>query len=178
MVVVDFLLRFPKNQFMLLHFNHGTEHGKDAEEFVRKFADEKKLELRVGQTTRPKKPEESQEQYWRHQRYEFFDQFEMPIITAHHLNDCVETWLFTSMRGLPRLIPHIRGNYVRPFLAVPKKKINEWQKRNDVQFVQDPSNMENEHARNIIRNELMPIALKVNPGLEKTIKNKLLKQAP
>lgn len=174
MVVVDFLLRFPNNKFNLLYFNHGTTHGQEAEAFVKRYAESKSLELHIGNIVRPKRSEESQEEFWRKQRYEFFGQFTNPIITCHHLNDCVETWIFTSLRGCPKLIPYQRDNYIRPFLTVSKKRIQEWSKNNSVQFIQDPTNFESEHARNIIRNDLMPIAKLVNPGLEKTIKKMIL----
>lgn len=174
MVVVDFLLRFPQNRFNLLYFNHGTQHGQDAEEFVKDFAEFKSLDLHIGQITRAKRSGESQEEYWRNQRYEFFGQFANPIITCHHLNDCVETWIFSSLRGNPKLIPYQRDNFLRPFLAVPKKNIEEWSQKNSVRFIQDHTNFESEHARNIIRNDLIPVAKLVNPGLETTIRKMIL----
>ena len=49
MAVLDFLSR--KNP-VVLHFNHGTQHGEDAELFVRDYCKENNLELHVGQISR------------------------------------------------------------------------------------------------------------------------------
>lgn len=172
-VVADFLLRFPNNNFFLLHFNHKTEHGYEAETFTKEFANKRNLHLEVGTITSEKLKKESQEEYWRRERYNFFSNYKCPIITCHHLNDCLEYWIFTSLRGEGKLIPHKRDNFLRPFLLTPKKEIKEWAEKNNLNWCEDKSNSENVHARNIIRNEMMEIALKVNPGLEKMIRKKI-----
>jgi tRNA(Ile)-lysidine synthase TilS/MesJ len=48
--------------------------------------------------------------------------------------------------------------------------------RKNVEYVQDMSNFESVHDRNIIRNEMMAVVLKINPGIEKTVKKLLLKR--
>ena len=55
-----------------------------------------------------------------------------------------------------------------------KKNIEEWSQKNSVRFIQDHTNFESEHARNIIRNDLIPVAKLVNPGLETTIRKMIL----
>lgn len=174
MVCLDFLRRFPNNKFSVLHFNHGTVHGVEAEKFVREFCEKNNLSLFVGNITREKTKKESQEEFWRNERYNFFSRFDGKIVTCHHLNDVVENWIFTSFRGEGKLIPYKRNNFLRPFLLTSKSDIKEWAEKHSVTWIEDESNSENVHARNIIRNELMPIALKVNPGLEKMIRKKLI----
>lgn len=166
MVLVDFLLKFPKYQFKLLYFNHGTDHGAKAEEFLRNFASNANIQLEIGKISKEMPKKGSLEDFWRRERYEFLDQFNLPIATAHNLNDCVETWVFSSLRGLPKIIPYRRNQVFRPFLMVSKSEINEWASNNKVEYVQDPSNDSIEYTRNLIRHELMPHALKVNPGIE------------
>ena len=175
MVMLDFLRRYPKNHFTILYFNHGTEHGQEAEEFLTKFCEKNDLELKIGRIKNEKKSKESLEEYWRNERYAFFDDFHGQVITAHHLQDSIETYIFTALRGHAKLIPYQRGKYLRPFLMVPKSEILKWAKRYSVEHIQDPSNVENDHCRNIIRNEMMPIVMKVNPGIEKTVKKLILK---
>ena len=172
-VVADFLLRFPKNNFFLIHFNHKTEHGEEAEEFTKSFSLKHNLELELGSISSAKMKKESQEEYWRRERYNFFSNYKLPIITCHHLNDCIEYWIFTSLRGEGKLIPHKRDNFLRPFLMTSKNDIKQWAEKNDLKWCEDKSNSENVHARNIIRNEMMETCLKVNPGLEKMMRKKL-----
>lgn len=175
-VVADFLLRFPKNDFFLLHFNHKTEHGEEAESFTKSFSLKHNLNLELGSISSAKLKKESQEEYWRRERYNFFSNYKLPIITCHHLNDCIEYWIFTSLRGEGKMIPSRRDNFLRPFLLTSKTDIKEWAEKNELTWCEDNSNSENVHARNIIRNEMMETCLKVNPGLEKMMKKKLLEK--
>ena len=45
---------------------------------------------------------ESQEEYWRNERYAFFEKFKSsPIVTCHHLGDAVETWVMSLSPSAP-----------------------------------------------------------------------------
>jgi len=171
MVVFDFLKR-SKRDITLAYFNHGTEHGQEAEEFVR--AHTFGYPLVVGGISREKNKEESLEEYWRNERYRFFNELSGPIITCHHLDDCIETWIFSSLHGRGRLIPRSSGNVIRPFLLTKKADILTWAKNNSVSFATDPSNEEVLHMRNLIRHTIVPQAFKVNPGLHKTLTKLIL----
>lgn len=176
MVVLDFLKKFPKNNFKLLFMNHGTKTSNDAEDFLRHISNKLSIELVVGNIENEKDKKQSQEEYWREERYNFFNKHPEPIITAHHLNDVVETWLFSCLNGNPKLINYQRNNIIRPFLLVSKEQIKEWAKRNNVDWIEDLSNNDTKFNRNKIRHDLVPIAKQVNPGIETMIKNKLKKK--
>ncbi|MDB4337538.1 hypothetical protein OAA09_00810, partial [bacterium] len=108
-------------------------------------------------------------------RYEFFESAtDRPIITAHHLGDVVENWIFTSLNGNPFLIPSQRDQFIRPFLSTEKKDFESWCNRKNVPFITDPSNLENKYRRNYIRNVMMPHVEQINPGIKKTIKKKVI----
>lgn len=170
MVLVDLLKKFPKYKFKLLYFNHGTEHGLEAQTFLENYAEKQGIPLEIGKISREIPKNGSKEEFWRVERYKFLEQFELPIATAHNLTDCVETWLFSSIRGVPKVIPYRRNQVFRPFLMVSKAEINEWASRNCVEYVQDPSNTDTCYTRNLIRHELLPVALKVNPGIESMLR--------
>lgn len=176
MVVLDFISRNTNRHIELVHINHGTDHGKDAEEFVRHISEVKNLKLHLHKITMNKPKNESWEEFWRNERYRFFHSFDIPIITSHHLNDCCETYILSSLRGKSKLINESNGNVIRPFLLNPKKEFEDWAMRKNVEYVQDMSNFESVHDRNIIRNEMMDVVLKINPGIEKTVKKLLLKR--
>lgn len=177
MAVLSFLNN-GNRQIECLYFNHGTKHGQDAEYFVKGYCSTHNIGLHIGQITKDKEKGQSDEEYWRVQRYDFFSKFtDAPIVMAHHLNDCVETWIFTTLHGSPQLIPYMNGNVIRPFLITPKSEFLRWNERHNVPFIQDDSNFDNVHMRNYIRNVLVPNSLHVNPGLETVIKKKLLSQA-
>lgn len=167
MAVVDFLKR--KHDVTIAHFNHGTEHGSDANRFVAEYCTVHRLPMIMGLCRSEKLKEESQEEYWRRERYDFFKDLG-PVITCHHLDDCVETYVMSSMHGTPKVIPLTRNNVLRPFLTTRKSEFVSWCERHNVSWIEDKSNKDTKYMRNYVRNELMPHALHVNPGLHQVVK--------
>jgi len=182
MAVVDFLKRSGR-EVSLIYFNHGTEHGYEAQSLLEKYSFNNDLELHLGQINRPIAKGESQESFWRNQRYGFFRKViemyhnEIPLITCHHLDDQVETWLFSSIHGNPRLIPYKRnGCIIRPFLLTRKAEFESWCLNHDVPYLTDPSNQDTAYMRNHIRHNIVPQILIVNPGIHKTVWKKTRKE--
>lgn len=171
MAIANFLLNggyYPN----IIYFNHNTEHGDESEQFVLNYCKRHNLKFFVGRTDL--KPTSNKEKIWSDLRYQYFSQFDFPIITCHHLDDCVETYLFSCLRGFQSVIPYSRGNVIRPFLLNEKKVFEDWCKRKNVPFIQDESNYSVDYSRNRIRHNIVPEALKVNPGL-KTVVKKMIK---
>lgn len=171
MAVLDFLHQ--KNP-IVVHFNHGTEHAVEAQRWVTTYCHRHELELHIGRKFREKGALESPQEYWRSMRYNFFARVSFGrVITCHHLDDQIENWIFTSLHGKPRLIPHSTPLALRPFLLTPKQELINWCIRKEVPFVVDPSNSDTRYARNRIRHNLMPEVLELNPGIAKTIRKKV-----
>ena len=171
MAILDFLINGRYNPHVL-YFNHNTENGHEAEKFITDYCKEKNLKLTIGRTEL--KPTSNKEKIWSDLRYEFFSQFDFPIMTCHHLDDCVETYLFSCLRGFQSVIPYSRGNVIRPFLLNEKSVFEKWCKQKVVPFIQDQSNDCLDYSRNRIRHNILPESLKVNPGL-KTVVKKMIK---
>lgn len=175
MSAVRFLLNGERS-VRLAYFNHDTHHSKESEQFVRKFAAKNNLILTVGRA-KGSKGSLSLEEFWRKERYNFLDSLnERSVITCHHLDDVVETWLFSSFHGMPKMIRYKKGERIyRPFLMTEKKEIVNYAKRQKVEWIEDPSNrMTKNIMKNHIRNNVMPEVLKVNPGIKTTIRKKLI----
>ena len=168
MAILDFLRR-ARRPITAVYFNHGTEHGKEAQVFVAEHCAKHNIPLLIGKVERDRAKGESLEQYWRNERYRFLESLDMNITTAHHLNDLVETWLFTSFHGKTKFIPYRRGNVVRPFLLTPKAALEDWCKYKGIDFIQDPSNFDVHHARNRIRHRILPEVQHINPGILKRV---------
>ena len=167
MAVVDFLKR--KHDVTVAYFHHGTEHGEKAFKFVAEYCTANELPMMWGQCIREKLKEESQEEYWRNERYRFLSLIG-PVITCHHLDDCVETYIWSALHGIPKVIPMVRNNVLRPFLTTRKDEFKSWCIRHDVPWIEDESNQDVKYMRNYVRNVLMPQALHVNPGLHTLVK--------
>lgn len=167
MAIVDFLSR--KHDVTIAHFNHRTQTGEKASEFVSRYCSNNNIPLLYGSPRSQKGSKESQEEYWRRERYDFLSGLG-PVITCHHLDDCVETYIWSALNGTPKVIPLTRGNVLRPFLTTRKQEFIYWCESHNVPWIEDESNKNSRYTRNYIRNELMPHALRVNPGLHTLVK--------
>jgi tRNA(Ile)-lysidine synthase len=167
MAVVDFLSR--KHEVTIAHFNHRTQHGEKASEFVSRYCGDNNIPMLYGSPRSQKNSKESQEEYWRRERYDFLSGLG-PVITCHHLDDCVETYIWSSLHGTPKVIPLTRNNVIRPFLTTRKQDFIYWCESHNISWIEDESNKDSKYMRNYVRNELMPHALRVNPGLHTLVK--------
>jgi tRNA(Ile)-lysidine synthase len=184
MAALNFLHNGGKRKIVALYFNHGTEHGEQAENFVSEYCFKNGIEFVVGHISREKDPKESPEEFWRNERYSFFNStmkwlslsygMDIKMVTCHHLDDSVENWIFTALNGEPRLIPHSRDYIVRPFLLTRKSEMIDWCNRKGVPYLIDPSNLDVRYARNRIRNLIIPQVEMINPGIYKVVKKKII----
>jgi tRNA(Ile)-lysidine synthase len=99
------------------------------------------------------------------------------IITAHHLNDAIETFFINTLRGTGlnglKGIPEKQGKIVRPLLAFNSEEIAKFITENNIPFVEDSSNREAYYLRNKLRHNVIPILKEINPQLENTFKKQL-----
>lgn len=101
------------------------------------------------------------------------------ILTAHHLDDSLETFLinFTRASGLDGLtgIPKQNGYIIRPLLAFSRNEIEDFAKATHIKWREDSSNTSDKYLRNKLRHDVIPILKELNPGLlnsfESTISN-------
>jgi tRNA(Ile)-lysidine synthase len=135
----------------------GAKYGKKV--LVRRFdtlkySAEKKISIQVAA---------------REQRYQWFNQWDPEkqnrILTAHHLDDNVETLLMnffrgTGISGLRAILPR-QGRIVRPLLFAKKEEIIQFAKANDLQWVEDGSNETDKYARNYFRHQVIPLVQKI-----------------
>ncbi|WP_298498359.1 tRNA lysidine(34) synthetase TilS [uncultured Algibacter sp.] len=107
-------------------------------------------------------------------RYNWFEelaeqlQFDY-ILTAHHADDNLETFLinFTRGTGLDGLtgIPEVNGRFVRPLLPFTTEDIAAYAKANKINWRDDSSNKSVKYLRNKLRHQVIPILKEINPSL-------------
>ena len=175
MAIVDFLLK-GKKSVTVAYFDHGTDHGRSAKKFIADYCDQINIPTIFGTIFAPKTGDKSWEEHWRDERYRWMNCISGEVITGHHLDDCVEWHIFTSLHGNARLIPYRRDNVIRPFLTTPKSVFAGWCDRNNVEYLTDPSNRDERFMRSIIRQKIVPQCLRVNPGLRAVIKKKIISE--
>ena len=171
MAVVDFLRN--NHDVTICYFDHGTAHSTETGVFVSNYCRKNDLPFMYGRITRERERDESQEEYWRNERYKFFSTINADIITCHHLDDCVETWVWSSMHGEGKIIPYRNKNVIRPFRMTRKRDFELWADLKAVPYLEDMSNNDTKYTRNYIRHDMMPHVLRVNPGIYKTINKKI-----
>lgn len=160
----------------LAFFDHGTESSQQALKFLQTAEQFKGFELTVGTITGSRAPGDSWEEHWRHERYNFLSTLPGTVITAHHLDDAVETYVWRMCHGRSDTIPYRRGSVIRPFLLTPKSVLVDYARRHDLHWIEDASNQDTAYTRNHVRHRVIPELLKVNPGLATTVA-KLVKKA-
>lgn len=106
-------------------------------------------------------------------RYSWFDKLSQEnafdyILTAHHADDNLETFLINLSRGtgLEGLtgIPSINNNIVRPLLIFSREEILNFAKQNNIEWREDKSNAETKYVRNKIRHQITPTLKELNPS--------------
>ncbi len=113
-------------------------------------------------------------------RYEWFEALSVAenfkyILTAHHVDDDLETFLInfgrgTGINGLTG-IPAINRKVVRPLLTFSRMRIKEYALLNDVKWREDSSNATDDYQRNHLRHHAIPALLDAQPNLYKGFKH-------
>jgi tRNA(Ile)-lysidine synthase len=99
------------------------------------------------------------------------------VLTAHHQDDRIETFLLQWLRGagvdglaaFPTARAFADGSVqlVRPFIAVPRVDLAAYVDRHGLPFIEDPSNEDTRLARNALRHRVLPVFSEMRPGYER-----------
>ena len=106
-------------------------------------------------------------------RYHWFDELLEDenydyILTAHHADDNLETFLINLSRGtgLEGLtgIPEQNDQVIRPLLTFSRADIEVYAQDNKIEWREDSSNASDKYLRNKIRHDLVPLFKALNPN--------------
>ena len=104
------------------------------------------------------------------------------ILTAHHFDDLVETFLMRVLEGrsLSGLTPMKKATlsdhtftFLKPLLDFNKDQIKTYADYWEIPYFSDKSNFTNRYTRNRIRHSVIPELEAINPNFKKTIKTTL-----
>jgi tRNA(Ile)-lysidine synthase len=154
----------------LLFFNHGNDLANEEQAFAEEFAKKYSLHIIVGKCKETLVG--SKEKFWRDSRYEFFRSIRSVIATGHNLDDAVEWYLLTCMRGEGHYMDYRHANVIRPLLLTAKADIVKYADGHKLEWFDDKTNLDPEFTyRNKIRHNILPACLEINPGLYTTVAN-------
>ena len=169
MVLADLFLINNLN-FSIAHCNfqlRGKESDDD-ELFINKWCSEKDIKLynkKFSTEDYCKNNKLTIQMGARELRYEWFrelidkEKYDF-IVTAHHIDDQLETFIINSIRGtgIDGLvgIPDKINKIIRPLLMSSKDQIIEYSKVNKINYREDSSNDKEDYLRNKIRHSVIP----------------------
>mgnify|MGYP004664031113 FL=1 len=169
-----------KEQIIIAHVNHGVrKESNDEETYIRQIAKMENIKLYVEHLD---KITNNFEEEARNKRYQFFVSIAKKnnasyILLAHHANDNLETIIMrflksSSLKGYAGIEEETFKEGIiiyRPLLKVCKKDIYVYAKLNNIKYFEDETNKENNHFRNRIRNNIVPLLEKENPNLYEAV---------
>lgn len=91
------------------------------------------------------------------------------IALGHHQDDSMENMLMNLMRGtgiqgLTGIVPYNAASHViRPLLCLTRLEILQYLADNELDYVTDSTNSENDTLRNQVRNQLLPLMTQILP---------------
>lgn len=160
--------------FQIAHINYKLR-GEDSDsdqKIAENFCTTNHIKFHLYKVSeKDKKPENSIQLWARELRYRFFREIQGKenlnfLVTAHHLNDQLETFIInlskaSGIHGLSG-IPANENNILRPLLNFSKEEIYRFAEENNINFREDLSNKKSDYLRNKIRNEIVPILSETN----------------
>lgn len=171
MAALDFLSR--NHDVTAAFFDHGNAADAEAKQFLQRYCQLRNIPFVWGEMSLERPKDKSVEEHWREERYAWLEDFDGTVVTAHHLDDAVETWVWSSLHGQSKLPQYQRNNVLRPFMLATKRDLLDWCTFKSVPFYTDEGNFNTRFTRNYIRHDMMGHVLRVNPGIHKMIKKKL-----
>ena len=165
------------NLFLINNLNFSIAHcnfqlrGKESDDdemFINKWCSEKDIKLynkKFSTEDYCKNNKLTIQMGARELRYEWFRELIDKekhdfIVTAHHIDDQLETFIINSIRGtgIDGLvgIPDKINKIIRPLLMTSKDQIIEYSKVNKINYREDSSNDKEDYLRNKIRHSVIP----------------------
>jgi tRNA(Ile)-lysidine synthase len=165
----------------LLHVDHGLQAAShEWSRHCARVARSLRLPFVPLEATIRRKRGESPEAAARDARYALLGMVLEPgevLVTAQHRDDQVETLLLQLFRGagvaglaaMPAMARFGAGGICRPLLTATRVDIERYARDHGLRWVDDPTNMEMQFARNYLRAKLLPLVRQQWPGVDAAI---------
>jgi tRNA(Ile)-lysidine synthetase-like protein len=166
---------------IIVHFQHGIRPDDQREaELVAKFAENHGLSFHLGKG-QGLDGIKNQEAVARDQRWAFVEGLvarsngKCIVLTAHHYDDNIEHFLMSAIRGrklaslsMKKFCKMEAENFgyvpytkFKPLLEIEKEEIYEQARRRKIEWIEDPTNADTDHERNVFRNTIIPELMKI-----------------
>ncbi|MGN1338631.1 MAG: tRNA lysidine(34) synthetase TilS [Candidatus Coprovivens sp.] len=180
MCLLDILLNIDKDiTIICAHINHNIRKESEKEyEFVKEYCKKKKVIFKSTVFEKKSNSSNYNEQELREMRYKYFEEIIKQhnadyLITAHHGDDLIETILMRLTRG-----SNLKGycgfqietqkkdyKIIKPLIYATKDDIENYNKENNIPFVIDKTNKEDNYTRNRYRHNVLPFLKSENKNV-------------
>ena len=156
-VLLDILSRQKNYELIVAHFDHGIRDDSHLDaEFVEGLA--KKYGLKF-ELKREELGPKASEELARNRRYDFLRELagkhDAKIVTAHHIDDVIETVAINLLRGTGwRGLAVLDSDITRPLTNHTKSDLIKYAKENNLSWRDDPTNLGDKYLRNQVRKKL------------------------
>lgn len=161
------------------HLDHKTRQDSvGAAELASQLAESYGLPFYLGQLD----GSQASEAALRKKRYEYLESVADGvkadyIVTAHHLDDRIETSIFNTIRGADRdgmtAMKPLRGRVARPLLPFSKGQISTYALVKELPYQEDSSNADVSYSRNFVRHVVLPHATELMPDFRQEYSGRL-----
>lgn len=147
------------------YFHHGEAANRSYRDQALSFCESLCRDLNVSFRALRATQNVSSEQEYRDLRYQALEACRLElgaevVVVAHHRDDLLETRLMRLIRGTGvqgfEAMQVFKAPYFRPFLQISKQSLIEYVERQELKFLEDPTNLELDPFRNWIRQEWLP----------------------
>ncbi|MDG1752546.1 MAG: tRNA lysidine(34) synthetase TilS, partial [Thalassotalea sp.] len=155
---------------MAVHVNHGlSARSKEWQSFTQQQCEQLNIHFETITVEIIDKPRTSLEAQARDKRYQALENISPSnalILTGHHQDDQVETFLLSlkrgsGLKGLSAMASESefggkKQKLLRPLLNISRENIVQYAKEHQLEWIEDESNSDTRFDRNFLRKEILP----------------------
>jgi len=165
--LVNAFIKYKKGNLIALIVDHRIrKNSKQEAKFISTYLDKNNINSQILSVNKDKVSKKSMNEA-RDNRYNLLTDYciknnFLHLFIAHHKDDNLETFLnrkiagsdFYGLKSMSELSSYNRVNIIRPLLNFSKEIILDYNKKNKIEYINDPSNFNLDYTRPTIRNFL------------------------
>ena len=182
--LINAFIKYKKGNLMALIVDHRIrKNSKEEAKFISTYLDKNKINSQILTANKDKVSKKSMNEA-RNNRYNLLTDFciknnILHLFIAHHKDDNLETFLsrkiagsdFYGLKSMSELSLYNRVNIIRPLLNFSKEMLLNYNKKNKIKYINDPSNFNLDYTRPTIRNFLKQSDQKTIKEINKDFEN-------
>jgi len=182
--LMNAFIKYKKGKLMALIVDHRIrKKSKEEAKYIATYLDKNNINSQILTVNKDNVSKKSMNEA-RYNRFNLLTDFciknnILHLFIAHHKDDNLETFLnrkiagsdFYGLKSMSELSSYNRVNIIRPLLNFSKEIILDYNKKNKIEYINDPSNFNLDYTRPTIRNFLKKSDKKIIKEINKDFEN-------